>query len=89
MKITSLRFKEGADDDSLQEDFKQDLTVLAENLAICMAEMRKWEAFKNVAAEALLEGMSLLQLEQINADGYFFKMTRNGLTVEFERGVIH
>ena len=55
MKITSLKFKEGADDDSLQEDFEQDLTVLAENLAICMAEMRKWEAFKNVAAEALLE----------------------------------
>ena len=55
MIIRDIKFKENAANETLREDFEDNLLDLAENLAICMAEVRKWEAFKHAAAQALSE----------------------------------
>jgi fibrillarin-like rRNA methylase len=89
MIIRDIKFIENAENETLREDYEENLIDLAENLAICMAEVRKWEAFKHAAAQALSEGMNLLEIAQINTGDHVFDLTENGLHVEYSKGVVH
>jgi fibrillarin-like rRNA methylase len=89
MIIKDVKFKIDAENETLREDYEDNLIDLAENLAICMAEMRKWEAFKHAAAQALSEGMNLLEIAQLNTGDHLFQLTEDGLHVEYSKGVVH
>jgi len=89
MIIRDVKFIENAKNETLREDYEENLIDLAENLAICMAEVRKWEAFKHAAAQALSEGMNLLEIAQLNTGDHVFDLTENGLHVEYSKGVVH
>lgn len=89
MIIKDVKFKIDAENETLREDHEDNLIDLAENLAICMAEMRKWEAFKHAAAQALSEGMNLLEIAQLNTGDHVFQLTEDGLNVEYSKGVVH
>jgi fibrillarin-like rRNA methylase len=89
MIIKDIKFKIDAENETLREDYEDNLIDLAENLAICMAEMRKWEAFKHAAAQALSEGMNLLEIAQLNTGDHVFQLTEDGLHVEYSKGVVH
>ena len=89
MIIKDVKFKIDAENETLSEDYEDNLIDLAENLAICMAEMRKWEAFKHAAAQALSEGMNLLEIAQLNTGDHVFQLTEDGLNVEYSKGVVH
>ena len=52
MNVIKVRFRKDDDEAKLKPDFEDSMVDLAENLAICMAEMRKWETFKQAAATA-------------------------------------
>lgn len=89
MIIKDVKFKIDAENETLREDYEDNLIDLAENLAICMAEMRKWEAFKHAAAQALSEGMNLLEIAQLNTGDHVFQLSEDGLHVEYSKGVVH
>ena len=89
MIIKDVKFKIDAENETLREDYEDNLIDLAENLAICMAEMRKWEAFKHAAAQALSEGMNLLEIAQLTTGDHVFQLTEDGLNVEYSKGVVH
>jgi fibrillarin-like rRNA methylase len=89
MIIKDVKFKIDAENETLRDDYEDNLIDLAENLAICMAEMRKWEAFKHAAAQALSEGMNLLEIAQLNTGDHVFQLTEDGLHVEYSKGVVH
>ena len=89
MIIRDIKFKENAANETLREDFEENLLDLAENLAICMAEVRKWEAFKHAAAQALSEGMNLLEIAQLSTGDHVFTLNDNGLDVEYVKGIVH
>ena len=89
MIIRDVKFIENAENETLREDYDENLIYLAENLAICMSEVRKWEAFKHAAAQALSEGMNLLEIAQLNTGDHVFDLTENGLHVEYSKGVVH
>jgi len=89
MIIKDVKFKIDAENETLREDYEDNLIDLAENLAICMAEMRKWEAFKHAAAQALSEGMNLLEIAQLNTGDHVFQLSEDGLHVEYSKGLVH
>ena len=89
MIIRDVKFIENAENETLREDYEENLIDLAENLAICMAEVRKWEAFKHAAAQALSEGMHLLEIAQLNTGDHVFDLSEDGLHVEYSKGVLH
>ena len=89
MIIKDVKFKIDAENETLREDYEDNLIDLAENLAICMAEMRKWEACKPAAAQAISEGMNLLGIAQLNTGDHVFQLTEDGLNVEYSKGVVH
>ncbi len=89
MIIRDIKFKENAENETLREDFEDNLLDLAENLAICMAEVRKWEAFKHAAAQALSEGMNMLEIAQLSTGDHVFTLSDDGLNVEYVKGIVH
>lgn len=89
MIIRDVKFIENAENETLREDYEENLIDLAENLAICMAEVRKWEAFKHAAAQALSEGMHLLEIAQLNTGDHVFDLSDDGLHVEYSKGMVH
>lgn len=89
MIIRDIKFKENAANETLREDFEDNLLDLAENLAICMAEVRKWEAFKHAAAQALSEGMNMLEIAQLSTGDHVFTLSDDGLNVEYVKGIVH
>lgn len=89
MIIKDIKFAVNVENETLREDYAENLLDLAENLAICMAEVRKWEAFKHAAAQALAEGMRLLEIAEMHTDDHRFTMTDEGIAVEYEKGVMH
>ena len=89
MIIRDVRFKNDDDSHSLRKDFEDNLIDLAENLAICMAEVRKWEAFKHAAAQSLAEGMKLLEVSELRTDFNTFKNSDDGVEVTYEKGIVH
>ena len=89
MIIRDIKFKENAENETLRDDFEDNLLDLAENLAICMAEVRMWEAFKHAAAQALSEGMNMLEIAQLSTGDHVFTLSDDGLNVEYVKGIVH
>ena len=89
MNVIKVKFRNDDEDAKLKPDFEDSMVDLAENLAICMAEMRKWDAFKQAAATALSEGMDLLDLAELHTDNHVFKITNGKLEVDYYKGRVH
>ena len=89
MIIKDIKFAANVENETLREDYAENLVDLAENLAICMAEMRKWDAFRHAAATALAEGMGLLEIAQLTCDDHSFTLTEDGVEVMYMKGVVH
>tara|TARA_R100001463_G_scaffold21134_1_gene51034 strand:- start:279 stop:548 length:270 start_codon:yes stop_codon:yes gene_type:complete len=89
MNVIKVKFRTDDEDAKLKPDFEESMVDLAENLAICMAEMRKWESFKQAAATALSEGMDLLDLAELHTDNHVFKITDGKLEVDYYKGSVH
>ena len=88
MIIRNVKFTDSPET-SLRESYEESLTDLATNLAICMAEVRKWQAFQHAAEQALQEGMSMLKIVEIRTDDYSFKLSDDGVEVSYEPEVVH
>ncbi len=88
MIIRNVKFTDSPET-SLRKPYEEGLTDLATNLAICMAEVRKWQAFQHAAEQALQEGMSMLKIAEIRTEDYSFKITNEGVDVSYEREVVH
>ena len=88
MIIRNVKFTDSPET-SLREPYEEGLTDLATNLAVCMLEVRKWQAFQHAAEQALQEGMSMLKISKIRTDQHSFKKTDDGLEVTYEPGVVH
>tara|TARA_Y100000114_G_C11682012_1_gene289059 strand:- start:44 stop:310 length:267 start_codon:yes stop_codon:yes gene_type:complete len=88
MIIRNVKFTDSPET-SLRKPYEEGLTDLATNLAICMAEVRKWQAFQHAAEQALQEGMSMLKIAEIRTEDYSFKITNEGVDVSYEREVFH
>jgi len=89
MNVVKVKFRKDEKEESLRPDFEDSMVDLAENLAICMAEVRKWEAFKQAAATALSEGMDLLDIAELHTENYIFKITDGKLEVDYYKGSVH
>ncbi len=89
MIIRDVKFKSNSENETLKQDFEENLVELAENLAICQAEIRKWKAFEHSAAQALAEGMRLCEIAQLTTDDHVFTLTTDGVSVIYEKGPVH
>lgn len=84
MKIHTLKFQDQTDSGSLREDYEESITELAENLAICMAEVRKWDAFRKIAVNALGDGMRLLDIKEMKTEDFTFTIDDGGIEVKYD-----
>ena len=73
----------------LREDFEKSMAVLCENLAIAMAEERRWSAIKAVASESLSEGMDLLEIKEMQSSMCTFVNHDEGLEVIYHGEALH
>lgn len=90
MKITNIVYNNVTEENpSLREDFEKSMAVLCENLAIAMAEERRWSAIKEVASEALSEGMDLLEIKEMQSSMCTFKNHNDGLEVIYHGESVH
>ena len=72
MKITNIVFNSEKPNPSLREDFEKNIATLAENLAIAMAEARRWQSIQTVASESLAEGMEL-EIKELRSSMCIFR----------------
>ena len=56
MIIRDVKFKSNAKNERLIQDFEENLVDLADQLAVCQAEIRKWKAFERAAAQVEDQG---------------------------------
>jgi len=89
MNVIKVKFRKEDEEATLRPAFEDSMTDLAENLAICMAEIRKWEGFKLAAASALSEGMDLLDIAELQTENHVFKISNGELEVDFYKGSVH
>ena len=89
MIIRDVKFLSSSENETLKQDYEDSLLELAEQLAICHAEIRKWEAFKHAAAQGLTEGMRLCEIAQLTTDDHVFTLTSDGVSVVYEKGSVH
>ena len=88
MIIRNVKFTD-TPEPSLRDPYEKGLPDLAPNLAICRAEVRKWQAFQHAAEQALQEGMTMLKIAEIRTDDYSFQITDDGVEVSYEPEVVH
>ena len=89
MNVVKVKFRKDEQEEKLRSDFEDSMVDLAENLAICMVEVRKWEALKQAAATALSEGMDLLDIAELHTENHVFKITDGKLEVDYYKGSVH
>lgn len=89
MKITNIIFNSENPNPSLREDFEKNIATLAENLAIAMAESRRWQSIQAVASESLAEGMDLLDIKELRSSLCVFRNHKEGLEVEYHGEKLH
>ena len=89
MKITNVVFNSESPNASLREDFEKNISVLAENLAIAMAEQRRWASIQTVASDSLQEGMDLLEIKELRSSMCTFRNHNEGLEVEYHGEALH
>ena len=88
-KVTPDDLDNGIDEVSLREEFGKSVDILAENLAIAMAESKRWQSIEQISSEALDEAMELLEISELRSSFCTFKRSKDGILVEYNGGHIH
>lgn len=81
MAIRDIKFQDGQPG-SLEGDYKKHLDSLLRNLTVALANVGKWETLREIATEALAEGMVGLGLNQVKTDDLKIDVSDDGTTVE-------
>ena len=81
MAIRDIKFQDG-EPGSLQGDYEKHLNSLLRNLTVALANVGKWETLREIATEALAEGMVGLGLNQVKTDDLKIDVSDDGTTVE-------
>ena len=81
MAIRDIKFQDG-EPGSLQGDYEKHLNSLLRNLTVALANVGKWETLRELATEALAEGMVGLGLNQVKTDDLKIDVSDDGTTVE-------
>ena len=81
MAIRNVKFQDG-EPGSLQGDYEKHLNSLLRNLTVALANVGKWETLRELATEALAEGMVGLGLNQVKTDDLQIDVSDDGITVE-------
>ena len=88
-KVTPVDLENGISEVSLREEFGKSIDILAENLAIAMAESKRWQGIEQISSEALDEAMDLLEISELRSSFCTFKKSKDGLLVEYNGEHIH
>jgi len=88
-KVTPVDVDLDLENVKLREEFGKSLDILAENLAIAMAESKRWQSIEQISSESLDEAMEILEIAEIRSSFCTFKRTNKGLSVEYEGGHLH
>ena len=81
MAIRNIKFQDGKPG-SLEGDYEKHLDSLLRNLTVALANVGKWETLRELATEALAEGMVGLGLNQVKTDDLKIDVSDDGTTVE-------
>ena len=81
MAIRNIKFQDG-EPGSLEGDYEKHLNSLLRNLTVALANVGKWETLREIATEALAEGMVGLGLNQVKTDDLRIDVSDEGNTVE-------
>ena len=81
MAIRDIKFQDG-EPGSLEGDYEKHLNNLLRNLTVALANVGKWETLREIATEALAEGMVGLGLNQVKTDDLQIDVSNDGVTVE-------
>lgn len=81
MAIRDIKFTDG-EPGSLEADYEKHLNNLLRNLTVALANVGKWETLREIATEALAEGMVGLGLNQVKTDNLQIDVSDDGVTVE-------
>ena len=81
MAIRDIKFQDG-EPGSLEGDYEKHLNSLLRNLTVALANVGKWETLREIATEALAEGMVGLGLNQVKTDDLKIDVSDDGTTVE-------
>ena len=81
MAIRDIKFQDG-EPGSLEGDYEKHLNRLLRNLTVALANVGKWETLRELATEALAEGMVGLGLNQVKTDDLKIDVSDDGTTVE-------
>jgi hypothetical protein len=81
MAIKDIKFQDGQPGE-LEGDYEKHLNSLLRNLTVALANVGKWETVREIATEALAEGMVGLGLNQVKTDNLQIDVTDDGTTVE-------
>ena len=81
MAIKDIKFQDGQPG-SLEADYEKHLNNLLRNLTVALANVSKWETLREIATEALAEGMVGLGLNQVKTDNLQIDVSGDGTTVE-------
>ena len=81
MAIKDIKFQDGQPG-SLEADYETHLNNLLRTLTVALANVSKWETLREIATEALAEGMVGLGLNQVKTDNLQIDVNGDGTTVE-------
>lgn len=81
MAIKQIKFQDG-EPGTLEGDYEKHLNNLLRNLTVALANVGKWETLREIATEALAEGMVGLGLNQVKTDDLQIDVSDDGVTVE-------
>ena len=81
MAIRDIKFEDG-EPGTLEADYEKHLNNLLRNLTVALANVGKWETLREIATEALAEGMVGLGLNQVKTDDLQIDVSGDGTTVE-------
>ena len=88
-KITPVDVENDLDNVKLRDEFGKSIDILAENLAIAIAESKRWQSIEEISSEALDEAMEILEIAEIRSTFCTFKRSNKGLKVEYNGGRLH
>tara|TARA_B100000963_G_C22634729_1_gene676949 strand:- start:2594 stop:2872 length:279 start_codon:yes stop_codon:yes gene_type:complete len=88
-KITPADVEQDLDNVSFREEFGKSIDILAENLAIAIAESKRWQSIEAISSEALDEAMEILEIAEIRSSYCTFKRSDRGIEVEYNGEKLH
>lgn len=65
-------------------DCAAELKTLAEHLALCLAEIDRWETMAQASADVLAYAMEAVDIQTVDTDTMKFTVTEKGIDVEQE-----